>query len=315
MVSSKQSSSTNKKTPVRSPEEIAILTTLAYSSLFSFPMNKDELWQYLISNSPIDRKLFDHSLKTLTQHITVRDGYYILKGHEENIRRRMLYVHEVSSKYARASKVASILSYITTIEFIGVSGGLAAKNVSPEDDIDLFIIVKKDKVFITRFWIVCVLQFLGLRRKRKQQKAPNKICVNLIIDTASIVWQPSQQDVYTAREIAQVQPLYERNDIYQLFLHMNKWVTAFLPNAYESKKTVEFSHKKRETLTQIVSFIMTSRPLEIIMRFMQKALIARHKTNEIVTNHTLAFHPNDYRAETLRRLKLKMRQLGLLTKV
>jgi hypothetical protein len=315
MVLSSQSNHEKKKLPDWTPEEKAILTTLAYSSLFSFPLDKNELWQYLISSEPIDKQALQRCLKALHEHIAFQGGYYTLKGNEAHISRRIQYIGEVSKKMTLASHVVSKLRHISSIEFIGISGGLAAKNVTPEDDIDLFIIVKKNTVFMSRFLILLVLEMLGLRRKRKQKKVANKICVNLIIDTTSIAWGPDNQDIYTAREIAQVKPLYEKNNTYSVFLQKNKWVTAYLPNAYEALNAVQVVSEKPSKLTQSISYFLSFRLFEEVMKNLQKASIEHHKTSEIITNHHLAFHPKDYRAETLQKLKLIMRQLGLLTKV
>lgn len=309
-----QTSRTKHSTYLMTHEEEAILKTLAYSSIFFSPLTKKELWKYVLSPTPIDKKYFERGLSQLTSYITFSKGYYVLKGFESTIPKRITNISEVDKKMRIAQHASRILRIIPTVLFIGVSGGLAANNVTPEDDIDFFIIVHSNTIYISRFWILILLSVFGMRRMYGQAHASNKICVNLLIDEKSILWDKDKQDEYTAHEIAQIKPLFERNKAYTQFLQKNEWITSFLPNAFSGQKNSYKSSQKMTYVSYIFQRLLTLPPAEQLLRLLQNILIKRHQTTEIVTNHVLAFHPRDYRAETLGQLKLKMRHLGLLTK-
>lgn len=297
-----------------SPDEEAILITLLYSDIFAFPLRKDELWNYLISKQPITKKQFTAGLRFLEPYIKKVNGYYMLKDGAANPVKRELLTGEVTKKYALAQRAASILRHIPTIQFIGISGGLAAQNVTKEDDIDLFIIVKKNTIFTTRFLILFVLQVVRLRRSRKQMHTADTICANLLIDTHALSWPTIKQNVYTAREIAQIQPLFNREKTFEHFLAANEWVPSYLPNALKRTTFIPFTASQsfqNKTISSLISLL----PVELLMSALQRTLMKPHRTTETVTNHLLAFHPNDYGVQTMRALKLKMRQLGLLTKI
>jgi hypothetical protein len=291
--------------------EQAVLTTILYGDVFNFPLNRDEIWKYLISDTHITREQFAIALKSLTkkQLLTTQDSYYCLRGREEIIIKRKSNRHEVDSKMVLAQKAAMLLTSIPTISFIGLSGGLAVKNVTSADDIDLFIIAKKGTVFQSRLWILLLLELMGVRRSRTNRKTANKVCVNLLIDETALQWAEEKQDVYVAHEIAQVVPFFNKNNIYKSFLDANQWVNNYLPNALD-KKQQPLLKQPSSTFIAFVPFI----PFEVLFRYLQLRLIKRHQTRETVTKSHLAFHPKDYRADSLRQLKLKMRQLGLLTK-
>jgi len=278
-------------------EEQAILKTLIYSDIFHFPLNKNELWKFLITEKKIEKNKFEKALKTLintdpsaiyhiNKQIITKDGYYCLSGREEIIRQRKINRSEVTKKLAMAKKAAYYLSLIPSIQLIGISGGLSLGNVTKDDDIDFFIITKKKTLFMTRFWILCVLEWLGLRRKRNEKKPADKICI-------------------------QMRPLFERNDMYRKFLVSNKWVGKYLANT----KSEHFSFDKHWRTTyvslRVISFFLS--PLEMFAEKVQRKYMKKHQTTEIISNNHIAFHPNDYRIKTMEVLRSKYDKLGLLT--
>lgn len=291
----------------------AIITTLLYGDIFSFPLTKDELWNFLLTENKITQGVFEKSLTLLSKDIVSHNGYYCLPGREEIIAKREKNLPEVSKKMQRARQIAGKLAVIPTITFIGISGGLAVGNVTHDDDIDFFIIVKKNTLFVSRFLILLFLEFLGVRRSRNQKNTANTICVNLLIDETSLLWQKDQHDAYTAREIAQVRPLFARGNMYQRFLKANSWIHEYVPNV---RFPDSYIVKEQENiLTKVFEKLFFHTLSEYFFRVLQMSFIKRHQTKETATKHVLAFHPNDYRTKALKQLRLKARQFGLLTKV
>ncbi len=292
-------------------EERAILTTIIYADIFKFPLTKQELWKYLISDKRVSQKDFAAALHNVKSFILEQDNFLALKNRYGIIKTRKENIIEVERKTAIAVSTARILSSIPTITFIGISGGLAAKNVKVDDDIDLFIITKQRRIFTTRILILMYLSLLGKRRSRLSGKTKDMICVNLLIDETAISWPEQKRDIYIAREIAQVVPLYSINNAYKNFLKENNWISQFLPNALSENKV--FNTLASSNFLKSIGRTLTYLPIETLSRIFQVFIMRKHITRETVTNSQLAFHPRDYRAETLTQLKLKMRQLGLLT--
>jgi len=289
----------------------AILTTILYSDLFHFPLTKEELWKFLISDKSINYNIFSKTVTELVNsHLSLRDGYYCLRGKEASIQERKINQSEVAKKINIAHMVAKKLSVLPGILFIGLSGGVAVKSASKDDDIDFFIIVRKGTLFLNRFWISFVLQMMHMRRTRSMIHAKDRICVNLLIDETAMFWSPDKQNIYTAREIAQVVPLYQNGPIYNNFLLENIWVKQYLPNALSTVDEHIISSAKKWGMYEKIMYLPL---LEKLLRTLQIIYMKRHRTIETITNHHLAFHPTDYKTQTLRQLKLKMRHLGLLT--
>jgi hypothetical protein len=294
--------------------EKSILTTILYSDIFHFPLTREELWRFLISDKAITRKEFAAALEHLGEKIGYKDGYYFLSGNEAIVEQRKKHLPEVKKKLQIAKKAAFYLSYIPTIKFIGISGGLALENAQSDDDIDLFIIVKKGTLFTTRFWILALLEWKQLRRKREEKNPSDKICINLLVDETRLLWPAKKRDLYIAHEIAQIKPLFERTGTYQKFMDSNSWIKKFLPNSLDEKSIFLGNHWETNYLTlQFFSFFMSLRPIESFMRKFQKEYMKKHRTTEIVTQTLLALHPYDYRVSTLTILRTKCEKLGLLT--
>lgn len=300
--------------------EQAILTTILYSDIFSFPLTKDELWRLLIAPQKISRKEFDNALLSIAQQITFKDNYFCIKGKEKFITERKKNLTAVEQKMQRAFWITQKLSRIPSLLFIGISGGLAVGNATKDDDIDLVIIVKKNTLFQSRLLVLIILEVLGMRRSRNQKYPANTICVNLLLDETELEWFAKHKDIYIAREVGQIVPLFEREDTYKRFLLANNWITQYLPNYSLSSLRIntgkDFRFQRNGGfIERLVSKLFFNAFFELLSRQLQVSFMNRHRTNEIIKNSILAFHPYDYRIKTLKQLRLKMRQFGLLTKI
>jgi len=299
--------------------EQAILQTLLYSDVFNFPLRKEELWQFLISKQSIQKEAFETALKEMSSRgsaICNDSGYYCLAGKEAIIEKRMQNLPYLKKKLLIARRAAYYLSFIPTIYFIGVSGGLAAENVEKSDDIDLFIITKKRTLFMTRLFVLGLMEVMHLRRKRDDADPADKVCLNLLIDEESLRWPQEKQDLYTAHEIVRLRPLFERHNTYRRFLEHNQWAADFFPNAFAVKPKLPGNLWQENYYSlKAISFLLTLPPIEAASRNLQKSLIRKHQTKEVITNSFLAFHPNDYRSRSLILLGIRLKQYRLLTKM
>lgn len=303
--------------PERHLARQAIIKTLTYSDIFDFPLRKDEIWKFLISDKKISYKSFEECLKKIGgKQIYEKEGYYCLIGDEKNIERRKNNLQEIEKKLLIAKKAVSYLSRIPIVLFIGLSGGLAMSDADHADDIDFFIITKKHLLFTTRFLVLLVLEIIGLRRKKNGKNTSNMVCVNFLIDETSLTLSSDKHDIYVAHEIVQIKPLFEREDMYSKFILSNNWIKKFYSNSeiVGNKKKPKNLHKSNKVLRYLVFFVVII-PLECFMRKLQLAYMKKSNNQKNITNSSLAFYPNDYRVQVLNKMNLKLQQLGLLTKI
>lgn len=289
----------------------AVLKTLIYSDIFHFPLTRHELWTYLISDKPISQALCDRILVPLSKFTEQENGYICLKKRRKIIQKRIARQPIVTQKLNLATDAAQILSYIPTIMLIAISGGLAVGSVDATDDIDLFIVTKKNTLWSTRLLILIILELMGIRRKRGSHSAADKICVNMMVDMLQLTIQPEKQDLYSAHEVVQLLPLFERSDTYNAFLNENSWVGSYVANsikqAQKRKISISLSYVKRLLSVLLPLFIASER----IVRMLQQWYMRSHVTSETILPSVLAFHPTDYRQKILTAYEQKIEKLLL----
>ena len=282
------------------PNEESILRTLSYSDIFSFPLTKEEIKKYFlrVEFSFWDQTSFKNLLKS--KKISFKNNFYFLKGREKIVDLRLEKNKISISKIEIAKKYALILSKIPSIEFIGISGSLALNSAGWDDDIDFFIITKAKTLWITRFLSVILLKSLRVRREKRGKKHSNKICLNMFLDKNNLLIPKFMQNIYTAHEIMQIKPIFNRNNTYREFLKINNWTFQIMPySQFFLSKEIYFSSKNNFFLILIFRF------LEKPFKFLQ-IMYMRNITNEKILSNLLAFHPNDLTRKVIKEYNMKL---------
>lgn len=292
----------------------ALINTLLYSDIFNFPLNKDELWYFLKNSQKISKSNFQKVLQFLPDEIMKVGDYYCLKNRSKIVALRIKQEKINNTKFLLAKKIAFILSKIPTIKFIGLSGSLANKNAKKSDDIDFFIITKSNTMWVTRLFCLLTLEILGKRRKRISDNWTNKICLNMFMEERSIYFSSNRHDIYTAHEIAQLKPLFDKEDTYKKFMMTNGWIKLYMPNVMNKVKVYKNNNNQIRNLfgfskliNKILLIIFTNRLIEYAVKKIQIKKLNKHITSEEVTDSLLAFHPDDYRGRVINIYKEKLK--------
>jgi len=206
----------------------AILKTLAYADVFSYPLTLKETHLFLIGQKISQADLIKE-LKNL-KNISQKRGFFYLK-HQE----KFFYLRQKRKKYSQeklriARKVTGWLRLVPWIKMVGVTGNLAMANAEKDDDIDLLIATTKNRLWLSRLTAIFLTELLGLRRRPSQKTVVNKICLNMFLDEAHLQVSCQKQNLPTAHEVCQFKPLFSKNNFYQKFIQQNQWSQKFLPN-------------------------------------------------------------------------------------
>lgn len=278
--------------------EKAILKTLAYSDIFDYPLTLYEIHKWLIGRKANLREV-EEALVLLMKKATVKrkNQYYFLPRRESlvNIRKRR---EKQSVKYFnKAKQLAAALRLIPDVKLVGISGGLAMNNAQKSDDIDLFIITKKGRLWISRLLVLGLLSLAGQRRKFGEggRAVAGKICVNTILEEDRLTQET--RDIYTAHEVLQMKVLWERGGIYQKYLEDNLWVFKYIPNwVGESRQISASKYRVFDNITWA----------ESLAEKFQLWYMKQPQGMERILEGALYFHPNDYREKVLKRYKKRI---------
>lgn len=280
----------------------SILKTLIYSDIFDYPLIKEEIWKFLIGEN-IDSVELEKALTEFPpegwEH---KERWFFLPGRGEIVSARIKRLKKSRRKIVIAKRIVKVLSFIPTVLFIGISGGLAIENADEKDDIDLFVISSKNSLWISRLLLVFLLILIGQYRGRGKKKS-QKVCLNMIIDEEAL--ELKRHDLYVAHEVVQLRPMFDRHNTYNKFLSENRWVRNFLPNSIEIKKLSNKVIKERKNNYSITNL------LNYLAKITQLLYMKKHITKETVSDHILAFHPFDYGEYVLKEYNKRLKRYDL----
>ena len=265
--------------------ELAVKKTLAYRSIFKYPLSLFQLKTFLVSDKKIKYKTLLDAIEHLVNRkfIIKRNGKYYLPGvnivHWEE---RKKATQKLIEKNRDAIK---LLSKIPWVKMVGITGSASAYNSAHDSDLDVLIISEKNRVWITRFFATVLLKIIG--KFPNTDGEPGKICTNLFMDTGYLSWQESKRNIFIAHDIVLIQPVFNKGNAYFNFLNSNSWVSEYFPNFYINKVDFSLVKKRQTPASPVLDFIETIF-MKIQIRHMKKK-----QTTEITTKNLIHFNKND----------------------
>lgn len=291
--------------------EKAILKTLIYADLFNFALKAWEIHKWLIGKKATLRQV-EKALRHLSQksEIKTKDDLYFLPKRGSLVKKRQ-EKEKTSKSYLRQIRlIAQLFKIIPWIKLVGVSGSLAMENSKQSDDIDLFIITQKNRLWISRIFLLLILELSNKRRKRgeKIKDIAGKICINLLINNDSLAF--SNKDIYLAHEVLQTKVLWQRDGVYSRFLSENNWVFKYLPNWTSGEINKDYGSSRLHSNSKYFFFERSSTAgesrsygvigyIEEIVKWLQLRYMGQPEGKERIENGALFFHPKDCREKIL----------------
>lgn len=279
-----------------------IVRTLLYSDIFDYPLKESEVKNYLLGKEDSG---FSKRLKDINSVVYRKGEYLFMKDREYLVEKRIKKLKASNKKLKIALKRIEKLSLIPTILLIGISGSLSMKNSEKDDDIDLFIVVKKNTVWITRLMTILFLKSAGLHRARKDKKFADKFCINMLVEEGKLKLPRRLRNLYTAHEVIQLLPVVEREDAYINFIKSNSWILNYLPNSMEIAQA-RIVKKRNSRVTKVSLLFLRIFFLEALAKHFQLFQIRKRMTKETIEEGFLAFHPRGAGNQILSKYKQKL---------
>ncbi len=297
----------------------SILRTLSYADIFDYPLTKKELDYWLIGQKKITISTvhFSSPKSRRDGHINTNRGFYYLAGRQNLIKLRLSRLRHSRHKLRLARRVGEWLKIFPTIKLVAVTGALAMSNSDSDDDIDLMIITSAHHLWLTRLFVVVLLELLGLRRRpssvdsryysRLSASINNKICLNLWLDTTALSVPRSKHNIYTAHEIAQIKLLWDKHHLYQQFLAANSWINHYLPNI---KISCSPHNQPVNSPLLIIFYSLFSVINHLTFKF-QYWYMRSKITHEKISPHFAFFHPRDTGRQVMQQYCRRLKRLGI----
>ena len=279
--------------------DVAVLKTLAYADIFDQAMSESELRRLLIEHKT--KASMAPDVRTVKGVQSCGDVFF-LSGRSKLLELKQLQSQVRAQKLKKAGQFLWIFKLVPWIKLVAVSGSVAGGTPAKDDDIDLFIITDRNRLWLARLTLILLLNLVGKRRKPSDDpaKVSDKYCLNMWLTLDDL--DEKNHDIYTANEIAHLVPLLNRGATYERYVVANPWIEQLLPNFYNSLSMPGGFEVQKGW--KIVTFIdnLTNKLQQRVMR---------SRTNETVTPNRLAFHPHDYRKDILKRYRAKLRELKI----
>ncbi len=284
----------------------AVLSSVLYADIFDYALTTSEIKTWLVFHKKrhFSRAFFDHVVVKSRDHIQ----YLVLPKRHRLIhirKKRFMYSQD---KWKRAVCVARFLRMIPTVLLVGVTGALAMNNAKRDDDIDIYIVVSPQTLWVSRFFVTLLVELLGIRRRPNDLSPVNKVCLNMYVTSTALSIPAKERDLFTAHEVLQMVPLWDKSGMYKKFLLANNWVKKFLPNAWEEKS--QSSKLKAQNYNVKLKFFFIVKWFSVIVlrfafcvlrllekpsRIAQLWYMKKRRSTEIVTDKVIRFHPRDAR--------------------
>lgn len=250
---------------------------------FGYPLDADQIHQLL--SVPIEKQTLRSELENMV-HLEVlvhhTNGWYATAGNAPLFELRSKREKIAQTKRLILTRFCNFAKKISYIDSIVLTGSMAIGNVRDEDDIDVMIITASHTMFIARLFTYVLVRMLGMKRGRTIAVQPDTICTNLWIDSTDLMVIPEKQTLYSARELASAQVIFDRNDTFARFITSNQWISAFLPNwRMPAHERVSYDNRAH----------MVTRLVNKILGILQLAYMRPHITREKVSYTQLWFHP------------------------
>ncbi|MGN6476672.1 MAG: nucleotidyltransferase domain-containing protein, partial [Flavipsychrobacter sp.] len=219
-----------------------IRATLQYFHIFKHPLYLEEIHRF----SPMDIPLNElyHALRemVITGAIYEYDNFYMLEDSRELVTRRLEGKQRADALMDEAYRSVSRIARFPFVESVCISGSLSKGYANEKSDIDLFIITKKNRLWICR-------TILHLFKKMTfLWNAQHSFCMNYFIDESKLCIE--EQNRFTATELATLIPAYN-SFVYRRLIDENRaWLVNMFPNITWSTGTL-ITRKEPKTFRRI----------------------------------------------------------------
>ena len=290
-------------TPTRE-QELAVLQSIVYASLFDYPLTLDQLQTSLVGIRAEPEAIASwwqqsDFLRAAVEH---QDGWYFPAGRRDLIATRARREELSRALLERDRMLLALVSGMPFVRMVALSGSLAHLNAEGTADLDLFVITAPNRVWSTTLAVLVISRVLGWRKR---------LCLNYVVSERALAIAP--QDLFSANQIIHLRPITGHRT-FERFVTQNGFVHAFYPNFEIGLQPSAIGSRRAPWLERALS----CGPAQVAER-VSRALYCWHLRRKAATWQSrdqvrlepecLKLHTSSHRASTLRKFDAAMAEV------
>jgi hypothetical protein len=201
-------------------QELAVLRSVIYASLFEYPLTIAQLESSLLGVRADAATIVEwwRSSHLLQSTVEQRDGLFFPAGRCDLIATRARRETLSRQLLDRDRRMLATVSAIPFVRMVALSGSLAHLNAEGAADLDLFVITAPHRVWSVMVALLVIARVLGWR---------TRLCLNFIVSEQAMAIEP--RDLFSANQIIHLRPLSGAR-VFERFVKANGFVRDFYPN-------------------------------------------------------------------------------------
>jgi hypothetical protein len=201
-------------------QELAVLRSVIYASLFDYPLTLAQLQASLVGVRADAETIAGwwHASDLLQEAVEHRDGWYFPAGRSDLLATRSRREALSRELLDRDERIVSLVAAMPFVRMVALSGSLAHLNAEGSADLDLFVIAAPGRVWSVTVAVLIASRLLGWRKR---------LCLNYVVSERAMAIGPA--DLFSANQIIHLRPL-TGHQVFERFVKSNPFVRDFYPN-------------------------------------------------------------------------------------
>ena len=206
-------------TPTRD-QELAVLRSVVYASLFDYPLTLAQLESSLLGVRADAATIEGWLAKSEFLQATIErhNGLYFPAGRSDLVRTRSRREALSRELLERDQRILKLISNMPFVRMVALSGSLAHLNAEGSADLDLFVITAPQRVWSVTLATIVLSKLLGCRKH---------VCMNYVVSEHAL--EIATQDLFSANQIIHLRPVTGHR-VFERFVKANPFVRNFYPN-------------------------------------------------------------------------------------
>lgn len=273
----------------------AIFRTVAFFDVLDYCLTAEEVCDRLIGF----RASRDEVLLGLAMcpKIESEDEFYFLKGRSGLVKLRVENEPFHRAQWKKVERWRWIFFLTPFLKEVYVCNTLAMTQARPGSDIDLFIVTRRNRLFLVRTWLLILTQLFGIRRH--EDKVEGRFCLSFFVDEdhmdlSELLLRP--YDIYFAYWVLLLRPV---DHFSSSVFGLNLWMKEYFSDQILCKKN-DILHSTSEKYFFISPFFNWVESLLShwqLSRARAKFEILGGPQGVVLEKYCLKFHDQDMRKQ------------------